>query len=201
MKKEIFLGFDTTTDSFSVALADSSLIIAQKTVPGRKHSDKLIPVINNLLKEVSVSPEDITAVGMGTGPGSFTGIRVGLSFGITLAQFLKIPAYGISSMDLAGSEGGDWIMKAHGDRYYTASYGREGRRKGPFKIIGSEAAEKLSAGQVRISAPSLAEETRRLYRSGEKGDWKDIEAIYVMQTVYRKKEDRKRNDGEKAENE
>ncbi len=190
MKKEIFLGFDTTTDSFSAALADSSKIIAEKKLPGRQHSDKLIPVIDGLLKEVNAAPEKITAVGMGTGPGSFTGIRVGLSFGITLAQFLDIPAYGISSMDLAGADGGRWILKAHGSNYYLASYDAAGRRTEPFKIINKPDAEKISAQELKISAKAIAEETRRLYAAGESGDWKQVKPIYVMNTVYRKKSER-----------
>ncbi len=186
----MFLGIDTTADSFSVALGPQKGQFAEKNIPGRRHSETLIPTVDLLFRELAVSKNQIKAIGMGVGPGSFTGIRVGLSFGISFAQIMKIPAYGFSSMDLAGKKEHEIILKAYRDRYYYASYDGTGRRKGGFKIITRSQSEYKNAVKLKISAAKIVSETKRLYKEGRSGKWTDIKPVYIMETVYRKKEDK-----------
>ncbi|MGM0568487.1 MAG: tRNA (adenosine(37)-N6)-threonylcarbamoyltransferase complex dimerization subunit type 1 TsaB [Elusimicrobiota bacterium] len=182
----MFLGFDTTGDIFSIAVGKSAEDILETEARSRRRSAMLIPVLDNLLKDAGIEKSGIKAVGMGIGPGSFTGIRVGLSFGITFAQMLNIPAYGISSMDLAGRKYERVISKAYRDKYYLGEYVNK-KRSGPFKIISAARAKKTKAKLLKISGASLVKEVAELYEKKVPGDWKKINPIYTMETVYRKK--------------
>jgi len=186
-RKKIFLGIETTTDIFSVAVSVENRDFDEIRVEGRKHSEKLIPNIDKLLKKAALTPKDLTAVGMGVGPGSFTGIRVGLSCGLTMSQILGIPAYGISSLDLAGKNSPNPVIKAYRDKYYTADYNDKGERTSDFRIIDENEKKAAGAMAVEISAVGLVKEMNDLYNKYPEADWKDIEPIYIMETEYKPK--------------
>lgn len=186
-KKKIYLGIETTTDTFSVVIGDKKEVIKEKVISAKRHSELLIPGIEGILSETGVSLKDLTAVGIGIGPGSFTGIRIGLSSGITIAQVLDISVYGISSMDIAGKKNMHPVINAFRDKYYYAEYDGSGARETPYMIIDEEKKEKIGCTLVDISARLLLEEIDSMYDSNIKGDWRSIEPIYVMNTEYKPK--------------
>ncbi len=186
-KRKIFLGIETTTKVFSVALGDGNVVFAQKKICSRIHSEKLIPEIKTLLKITKSTAYQINAIVVGVGPGSFTGIRMGLSCGITFAQILKIPIYGISSLDISGRNIKKPVLKAYRDKYYFAEYSEEGCRLSDFSIIDYCKKEKIGATLADISAVFLLNEVKKLYEKNIDGNWRRIEPIYVMNTVYEKK--------------
>jgi len=186
-KEKIFLGIETTTDIFSIAVGNEKKVLKRKVIKGRKHSEFLVPGIEEVLKEAGVSLKDLKAVGAGIGPGSFTGTRVGLSSGITIAQILDIPVYGISLMDLAGRKSRHPVIKAFRDKYYYAQYDKAGSRKTRYRIISRHEKEKLRGVPVKISAKLFLKEIDILYKSKAGGDWRSIEPIYVMDTIYKPK--------------
>jgi len=187
-KRKIYLGIDTTTDAFSVALGLNGEIDEER-IPGRKHAEKLIPVVDSMIKKAGIVPRDITAVAGGIGPGSFTGIRVGLSFAMTFSQVLDIPVFGISMMDMAGRDTRCPAVRAYRDRYYYAEYSAGGCRLGDFGITGREEMEEMGCCEIKIRAASFFPEVDRLIEKGSSGSWKEIEPVYVMETVYRSKKD------------
>lgn len=82
----LVLAFDTTTPDGSVALlADEHLLGEVATSGASSHSLRLLPAIDFLLRQLSFGVEDVEAYAVAVGPGSFTGIRVGLSTAIGLA--------------------------------------------------------------------------------------------------------------------
>lgn len=186
-KKRIYLGIETTTDVFSIVIGDKKEILREKVIKGKKHSELLIPGIEEILGETDMSLKDLTAVGIGIGPGSFTGIRIGVSSGITIAQVLCIPVYGISSADIAGRKIRHPVIKAFRDKYYYAEYDRTGVRKTPYMIIDEQVKEKIGGIPVVISTKLLLEEIDNMYDNNIKGDWRSIEPVYVMDTVYKPK--------------
>ncbi len=94
------LGIETSTSTGSIALIDDEEIIFEYTYQGPlEHSAWLIPAIDNLLKDASLSCQDIDGITVSSGPGSFTSLRVGVSTAKGLAQGLKIPIVGISTLD------------------------------------------------------------------------------------------------------
>ncbi|MEM9331488.1 MAG: tRNA (adenosine(37)-N6)-threonylcarbamoyltransferase complex dimerization subunit type 1 TsaB [Pseudomonadota bacterium] len=98
------LAIDTSAHLCAVCLFDieNDIIIAENTRDiGRGHAEFLIDQIENCLKESSLGYSDLSKVGAVCGPGSFTGLRVGLSVARSFALSLKIEAIGISALHVA----------------------------------------------------------------------------------------------------
>jgi len=74
-----FIGIETGTDVCSVALFEESRLIALKEEVGRVHSEKTAIFFKDCLEQAGLRPKDISSVGVSIGPGSYTGLRVGLS--------------------------------------------------------------------------------------------------------------------------
>jgi tRNA threonylcarbamoyladenosine biosynthesis protein TsaB len=96
----VILGIETSTKTCSIALTDGEKIRDEISLHlGLSHSEKLIPLIDEILKRNGKAIEDIDGIAVSIGPGSFTGIRVGVSTARGLAQSLNIPLVGIPSLD------------------------------------------------------------------------------------------------------
>jgi len=94
------LAIDTCTKAASVALADGERTLAELTWHSRNnHTLELWPSITFVLERGHVSLEDIRAVIVAKGPGSFSGIRVGMSAAKGLALSLEIPIVGVSTLE------------------------------------------------------------------------------------------------------
>ena len=97
----MLLAIDTSTDSASLALVQDSQVLAEATWRcGQNHSIELLPRLASLLNEAKVELQSIDCVMVAKGPGSFNGLRVGLSTAKGLAFSLEIPIIGISSLEL-----------------------------------------------------------------------------------------------------
>ncbi len=96
-----YLGFDTSIQTLSVALGNESVIQAEYTSNTRKdHSSRLMPVIDRMMQESGVQPRDLQGIIVAQGPGSYTGLRIGVSAAKSMAWALNIPLLGISSLSL-----------------------------------------------------------------------------------------------------
>ena len=74
------------------------MLLAEFTLNVKKtHSERLMPLVEKLLQESGVEREQLQAIAVAAGPGSFTGIRIGVATARALAQGLAIPAVGIST--------------------------------------------------------------------------------------------------------
>ncbi|SFU19842.1 tRNA threonylcarbamoyladenosine biosynthesis protein TsaB [Algoriphagus locisalis] len=95
----IILSIETSTPICSVALHREGKILGEKSldVPG-VHSEKLMGMIDSLLHECQLSIEDVTAVAVSEGPGSYTGLRIGVSVAKGLAFGGDIPLIAISTL-------------------------------------------------------------------------------------------------------
>ncbi len=183
----MILVIDTTTESFTVALGSGEKVYASKVIKGKKHSERLIPSIEEVIKKSGKTFYDIKAVGAVTGPGSFTGIRIGLSCAVTMSQVLDIPVYPISVLDIAGREDRYPAIKAFGSKFYTAEYDKRGERKDEIKIISRQDLEKLEGRPVKVDPVELLSETYKFYKNKKNGKWTDIAPFYLMETEYRTK--------------
>jgi tRNA threonylcarbamoyladenosine biosynthesis protein TsaB len=88
---------DTCGTTGSVALADTAIITAA-TLPGRTASERLVPAIRDLVARAGLSPQSLEAVVVVHGPGSFTGVRVGVSAAKGLCHALSLPLVAISRL-------------------------------------------------------------------------------------------------------
>ncbi len=96
----LLLTIDSSTSAGSVALLEEDKLIAKSILNlEQTQSQRLMPQIINLIDSCNYEINQIDAIGVGVGPGSFTGIRIGVSTACTLAQSLAVPIAGVSTLE------------------------------------------------------------------------------------------------------
>lgn len=94
------LSVDTSSEICAVAVLEDMNLIKQNILNDTKnHSEKILPVIAQTLDESNIKLEDINLIVCDKGPGSFTGIRIGIATAMSFVDSLKIPAIGITSLE------------------------------------------------------------------------------------------------------
>ena len=97
----LIIGITTATQQVSVAIGGHEGVLGQCEVSrGRRHAETLVPAIEFLCKQTDIEMTEFGAVAVDIGPGLFTGMRVGLAAAKAIAQALRVPMIGISSLDL-----------------------------------------------------------------------------------------------------
>lgn len=97
----MLVAIDTSTQSIGIALYDGVQVLAEHTWRSRNfHTVELMPAIAEMLARCQVSPKQLTGVGVAMGPGSFTGLRIGLSAAKGLAFGRNIPIAGVPSLEV-----------------------------------------------------------------------------------------------------
>ena len=77
---KIILAIDTSLDSFSLAILEDERVIVKKSILKQKgQSEDLLNFIEQLLNQINLTYKNLEAIGVGVGPGNFTGLRVGIS--------------------------------------------------------------------------------------------------------------------------
>ncbi|MFV7783121.1 tRNA (adenosine(37)-N6)-threonylcarbamoyltransferase complex dimerization subunit type 1 TsaB [Shewanella marisflavi] len=92
------LALDTCTESCSVALAYQGSIFARQADAPREHSQRLLPMVQEVLEEAGIGLSEVDVIAYGRGPGSFTGIRICTSMTQGLALGQDLPVVGISTL-------------------------------------------------------------------------------------------------------
>ncbi len=166
----MILSIETSTRVFSVSLFEDSEIANIELKYDVTHSQNIVSTVEFLLRSINKSINDVDEIYTGCGPGSFTGIRIGLSFANTVYQSTGIPVLGIPSLDLLAFEGGKWynpavsFIKSRRDEVYAAFY-NSGKRiteylaltkqdllkfireKNPLSLISSEEDHRIIDGE------------------------------------------------------
>jgi tRNA threonylcarbamoyladenosine biosynthesis protein TsaB len=95
----IILNIETSTTNCSVSISkDREILHSIELNDGYKHAENLHPFIEEAITKAAISINDISAVSVGKGPGSYTGLRIGVSAAKGLAYALNIPLIGINSL-------------------------------------------------------------------------------------------------------
>lgn len=128
----LLLALDTATPAVTVALHDGSTVLAQTSATDRRrHAELLAPAIEQVLAQAGASASDLTDVAVGTGPGPFTGLRVGLVTARMTASALGLRLHGVSTLDALaaqavedGTVGSDFLVATDARRreVYWAAY-------------------------------------------------------------------------------
>ena len=124
----LFLALDSSGPIGSVAVAAGADVLARRTLDRpMRFSAELIPAVAAVLEEAGVARTDLAGVVVGSGPGSFTGVRVAAATAKGLAHALAIPMWAFSSLEAAAVADGAWgvryvLFDARGDRVYAACY-------------------------------------------------------------------------------
>ena len=123
------LGIDTSSSSLSVAVMDDDLLKGEFTLNHKlTHSEQMMPLLDSLLSHLELNMSDIDLIGVSVGPGSFTGIRIGVAAANAMAMALDIPVVGISSLEAMAYTAGETAytivstFDAQRDRFYFNAY-------------------------------------------------------------------------------
>jgi tRNA threonylcarbamoyladenosine biosynthesis protein TsaB len=104
----IVLGLDTCLNACSVAVMEGGRVLAHAhDVMARGHQERLAPMAQRVMDEAGVSFPQLQRIAVTVGPGSFTGLRVGLAFAKGLASALSLPAVGVGTLEALAAEGAD----------------------------------------------------------------------------------------------
>lgn len=148
------LALDTSSMVASVAVMDDEKLIGEYIINHeRTHSQKLMPMIDELLRSCGLTMEAIDLVAVAEGPGSFTGLRIGVATAKGLAHAMDIPVVGVSTLDalafnLPFCQGLICpLLDARRNQVYTALYQWNGgdlhRIEAPMAVALEEFIEKL----------------------------------------------------------
>ncbi len=97
----LILGIETATIQVGCAIGGHEGVLASfHAARGRRHVETLIPAVEFMCRHAQIDLEEISVVAVDVGPGLFSGLRVGVSAAKALAQALRVPTIGISSLDL-----------------------------------------------------------------------------------------------------
>lgn len=197
----MLLAFDTSSPSVTVAVHDGTDVVDERTSERTmKHGEQLAPLIEAVLAGAGILRQDLTAIGVGVGPGPFTGLRVGLVTARTLSYVLEVPVYGVCSLDVlavqavdTGVVDGDFTVATDARRkeVYLATYDADGRRlTGPVvdkpaalttdgPVVGEGAALYPEAfpGGLEPLRPSAGWLARTV--AGERAELHDPEPLYL----------------------
>ena len=145
------LGIDTSTVTLSVAMLRDGAVAGQRTDQVERNRTGLLTVIDALFADVGLSPSDIDAVAVGAGPGSFTGLRIGMATAKGIAFAIGRPLWAVSSLAalahaaLAPDDAGTVVavLDARRGEVYAGAY----RRVGASVIL---------VGEEHVFAPARA---------------------------------------------
>lgn len=102
----LVLAFDTSAAHCAAALLSGDRVLAQRHEEmGRGQAERLMPLLEEVLQEGGANWSDLSAIGVGIGPGNFTGIRISVSAARGLSMGLGIPAVGVSLFETTGNLG------------------------------------------------------------------------------------------------
>ncbi|NOU94591.1 tRNA (adenosine(37)-N6)-threonylcarbamoyltransferase complex dimerization subunit type 1 TsaB [Paenibacillus sp. LMG 31456] len=109
------LAIDTSTSSMSVALTRGGELLGELSSKAeRNHSIHLIPLIQQLLSSAGIHPRELDAIAVGVGPGSYTGVRIGVTVAKTFAWTHGMDLLGVSSLEALALGGGAAFLTGTG---------------------------------------------------------------------------------------
>ena len=132
------LALDTATEVLSLAAQRDEAWAALSVRRGLQHSPALLGLAERVLADVGAGPADLTLIVCSLGPGSFTGIRIGLATALGIGHAREIPVVGVSTLDALALPWEAWdgevfpVLDARKGRYYTAPFVR-GARQGDYR--------------------------------------------------------------------
>lgn len=165
---ERILYLDTATEVLMAGIGEGGTMktrVSLESTSQRYHSAVLIPTLRRLVSEAGLQMGDLTAMAVNQGPGSFTGVRTGISTARTVGQFLEIPVHLINHFELLAFDALEWgakspvtvVLDALRGRLYAASldFTPQGPRYAmPPALVQQEQWQPPGEGTL-LAAPSL----------------------------------------------
>ena len=129
----LILAFETSAKAGSVALSDGKTLLAESYQnTGLTHSQTLMSMAEAMLEHCGYAPDQVEAVAVAAGPGSFTGVRIGVAAAKGFAWGGQLPCYGVSTLEAMVLQLGIWqgyvlpVMDARRNQVYNALFHVQG---------------------------------------------------------------------------
>lgn len=148
------LAIDTATSLVGAAVltGDGSEPVVRTAEGPRAQTELLAPLVREVLEAAGATPADLTDIAVGTGPGPFTGLRVGLVTAVTMGYALGVPVHGVCSLDVLAEQAwtggvGDLLVATDARRreVYWARYTGAGDAEG----------DGVAGAVLRVAGPSV----------------------------------------------
>ena len=125
----LILAFETSAKAGSVALLENGILLGENYQnTGLTHSQTIMSMAQTMLEHCGKTPQDVQAVAVAAGPGSFTGVRIGVAAAKGFAWGSQIPCYGVSTLEAMAQNLGLWegvicpVMDARRNQVYNALF-------------------------------------------------------------------------------
>lgn len=152
----LLVALEGSTRRASVALRRAELVLDLELDPERAHQSDLLPAIDGLVRRAGARPSEISAVIVGTGPGSYTGLRVAIATALGLAR-----AAGARVLGLPSGEAACLAVCADGEELVTLSDARSGALyHGRWRRVGRDVTVVEPARVVAVEAASTVDVSR-----------------------------------------
>ena len=146
---EWILAFDTSAAQCAAALLRGDRMILRSEPMAKGQAERLIPLLEEMLAGAGIGWVDLCAIGVGTGPGNFTGVRISVSAARGLALGLGIPAVGVTALEamaFGATRPVSVMIDARRDEVYVQSFTDQG--PGLARLTGAAAAQCAAVGDV-----------------------------------------------------
>lgn len=136
----IVLAFDTTTEACSVALQVGEKIYTRDELQPRQQAKLILPLIESILREAAITRADLDCLAVTIGPGSFTGVRLGVSVAQGLAYALNLSVIGVSTLAVLAQQakreyGATRVLSALDARMAEVYFGVYEHEKGQWRTV------------------------------------------------------------------
>lgn len=144
------LAVDTATEACSAALLVGDKLFSRWEEAPRDHTRKILPMVQAVLEDAGISLSDLDAIAFGRGPGSFTGVRIGISVAQGLAFGAGVPLIGISTLAAMAQgayrrDGAEQVLTAIDARMNEVYFGRYELIDGRMQLVGDEVVSEPAA--------------------------------------------------------
>ncbi|MFM5630927.1 tRNA (adenosine(37)-N6)-threonylcarbamoyltransferase complex dimerization subunit type 1 TsaB [Aeromonas veronii] len=144
------LAVDTATEACSAALLVGDKLFSRWEEAPRDHTRKILPMVQAVLEDAGISLSDLDAIAFGRGPGSFTGVRIGISVAQGLAFGAGVPLIGISTLAAMAQgayrlDGAQQVLTAIDARMNEVYFGRYELIDGRMHLVGDEVVSEPAA--------------------------------------------------------
>ncbi|MHC3401009.1 tRNA (adenosine(37)-N6)-threonylcarbamoyltransferase complex dimerization subunit type 1 TsaB [Aeromonas veronii] len=144
------LAVDTATEACSAALLVGDKLFSRWEEAPRDHTRKILPMVQAVLEDAGISLSDLDAIAFGRGPGSFTGVRIGISVAQGLAFGVGVPLIGISTLAAMAQgayrlDGAEQVLTAIDARMNEVYFGRYELIDGRMQLVGDEVVSEPAA--------------------------------------------------------
>ena len=154
------LAIDTSTNRAALALARDDVRIESHPEAGGRHGRELLPAIARLLESACLSPKNLDAIAVGLGPGSYTGLRVGITAAKSLAYSLNKPLIGLDTLEVIAQNASKdvneviVVLDAQRESVYVAKFARQ-HTNSPMLRVGPTEIELSTPWAANLSPDAL----------------------------------------------